>query len=119
MVLSKAHYVVVPMTMEWAHETTNYTSIPLNSETIDGRTVLNVSKSSLHRYIKSQAAFYFPSLPEDLVMEAYTNSYEPEPGDVVWDAGPHAGTSAYFFPDGGTLWQGLCILHPTSTPTCT
>ena len=29
-------------------------------------------------------------------MDAYTHGYVPQPGDVVWDAGAHAGATAYF-----------------------
>jgi len=29
-------------------------------------------------------------------MDAYTHGYAPQPGDVVWDAGAHAGATAYF-----------------------
>ena len=41
---------------------------------IGGREVLNFSKPGLHRYIGAEA-FYFPSIPEDDVMDAYTHSY--------------------------------------------
>jgi len=62
----------------------------------DGRTVLDFSEPGLHRYRKHGLCFYAPSLAEDDSMEAYTASYAPQPGDVVWDVGAHAGMTAYF-----------------------
>ncbi len=58
--------------------------------------VLDFSKPGLHRYKNSGAAFYFPSVPEDDVMEVYTRCYLPAPGDIVWDAGAHAGATTHF-----------------------
>jgi FkbM family methyltransferase len=62
----------------------------------DGRTVLDFSEPGLHRYRKHGLSFYAPSLAEDDSMEAYTAGYSPQPGDVVWDVGAHAGMTAYF-----------------------
>ncbi len=91
MVLSKAQYVQVPVTLECY----DLFFDTIEGEKIDGRTVLDFSKPGLHRYVKNQAAFYFPSIPEDDVMEAYTHSYNPQPGDIVWDAGAHVGATSY------------------------
>ena len=33
---------------------------------------------------------------EDDCMDAYTASYRPGEGDVVWDVGAHAGMTTYF-----------------------
>jgi FkbM family methyltransferase len=63
---------------------------------LDGRTVLDFSEPALHRYRKHGLSFYAPSLAEDDSMEAYTAGYSPQPGDVVWDVGAHAGMTAYF-----------------------
>jgi FkbM family methyltransferase len=92
MILSKSYYVQVPVMME---------CYDLFFDTIDGiesqgRIVLDFSGPGLHRYKKSNVAFHFPSVPEDDVMDAYTHWYLPRPGDVVWDAGAHAGASSYF-----------------------
>jgi FkbM family methyltransferase len=92
MILNKAHYVLVPIMMECFDLYFN----TVEGQSIDGRTILDFSKPSLHRYRKSGTAFYFPSVPEDDVTDAYTHGYIPKPGDVVWDAGAHAGASAYF-----------------------
>lgn len=62
----------------------------------DGRTVLDFSEPGLHRYRKRGLSFYAPSMAEDDSMEAYTASYAPQVGDVVWDVGAHAGMTAYF-----------------------
>lgn len=59
--------------------------------------VLDFSEPRLHRYRKHGLSFYVPSLAEEDSMEAYTSSYCPRPGDVVWDAGANAGFTAYFF----------------------
>jgi FkbM family methyltransferase len=62
----------------------------------NGHTVLDFSKPALHRYRKRGLSFYAPSLAEDDSMEAYTASYTPQPGDVVWDVGANAGLTSYF-----------------------
>jgi FkbM family methyltransferase len=92
MILNKAQYVQVPIMMECYN---------LFFDTIEGRktsdrTTLDFSKPGLQRYRKSGAAFHFPSIPEDDVMDAYTHGYALQPGDVVWDAGAHAGATSYF-----------------------
>ena len=92
MILSKAQYVQIPIMMECY----NLFFDTIESHAIKGRTVLDFSRPGLQRYRKSGAAFHFPSIPEDDVMDAYTHGYAPQPGDVVWDAGAHAGASAYF-----------------------
>jgi len=62
----------------------------------DGRRVLDFSEPGLHHYRKRGLSFYAPSLAEDDSMEAYTAAYTPQPGDVVWDVGAHAGMTSYF-----------------------
>jgi FkbM family methyltransferase len=63
---------------------------------VDGRTVLDFSKPGLHQYKKSGVSLYFPGIPEDDTMDVYTAAYMPKPGDIVWDAGAHAGATTYF-----------------------
>jgi FkbM family methyltransferase len=92
LVLSKAQYVQVPWMLAWY----DFYFKTIEGESADGRTILNFSKPGLHRYAKSQASFYFPSIPEDDVMDAYIHVYRPKPGDVVWDVGAHAGATSYF-----------------------
>lgn len=69
----------------------------LEGQIREDRTVLDFSEPALHRYRKRGLSFYTPSLAEDDSMEAYTSSYSPRAGDVVWDVGANAGLSAYFF----------------------
>jgi FkbM family methyltransferase len=93
MILNKAQYVQVPIMIECYELFFN----TIESRAVDGRSILDFSKPGLQRYSKSGAAFYFPSVPEDDVIDAYIHGYTPQPGDVVWDAGAYAGASAYFF----------------------
>jgi FkbM family methyltransferase len=92
MILNKTQYVQVPIMMECY----NLYFDSLEGQAIEGRTILDFSRPGLQRYRKSGAAFNFPSIPEDDVMDAYTHGYMPKAGDVVWDAGAHAGATAYF-----------------------
>jgi len=92
MILNKAQYVQVPIMMACF----NLFFDTVEGQAVEGRTILDFSKPGLQRYRKSGAAFYFPSVPEDDVMDAYTHGYTPQPGDIVWDAGAHAGATAYF-----------------------
>lgn len=92
MILNKAQYVQVPIMMECF----NLFFDTIEGQAIEGRTILDFSRPGLQRYRKSGAAFQFPSIPEDDVMDAYTHGYAPQPGDVLWDAGAHAGATTYF-----------------------
>ncbi|HTB95412.1 MAG TPA: FkbM family methyltransferase [Terracidiphilus sp.] len=90
--ISKAHYIQTPTVMDI------YDALfdALESESRNGRTILDFSEPTLHRYKKSGVGFLFPSLPEEDQMDAYTSAYVPCPGDVAWDVGAHAGASTYF-----------------------
>jgi FkbM family methyltransferase len=59
--------------------------------------VLDFSKPGLHRYRKSGVSLWAPGMVEEDSMDAYTASYVPQPGDVIWDVGAHAGATSYFF----------------------
>jgi FkbM family methyltransferase len=67
----------------------------LEAQTRNGREVLDFSEPAIHRFRKSGLAFHFPSFAEEDAMDAYTAAYTPKAGDVVWDAGANAGTTAY------------------------
>jgi FkbM family methyltransferase len=89
--LSKDQYVQVPWMIDW------YDFYFKTIESIEhgNRNLLDFSKPGVHRYIRNQAAFNFPSIPEDDVMDAYTHCYLPKPGEIVWDVGAHAGATTY------------------------
>ncbi|ABF41845.1 Methyltransferase FkbM [Candidatus Koribacter versatilis Ellin345] len=92
LIVSKSTFVQVPILLE---------CFDLFFDCVEGRSengslVLDFSKPAKHRYRKDGAEFYFPSLPEEDVMGAYTEGYTPQPGDVVWDAGAHAGATSYY-----------------------
>lgn len=93
MLLSASHYAVVPSVIntwdsffEW-----------VTPEIQDGFAVLDFSKPGLHRYQNSGVSLWAPGLAEEDAMDAYTASYHPQAGDVVWDVGAHAGATSYFF----------------------
>ncbi len=92
MILSKSYYVQVPIMLDCYDL---FFDAIVGSES-NGRKVLDFSGPGLHRYKKSDVALHFPSVPEDDVMDAYTHWYSPRPGDIVWDAGAHAGATSYF-----------------------
>ncbi len=91
-VLNKRHYPQVPMVMGYYDQLFD----AIESERRGNKAVLDFSGPKLHRYVKRQVAFYFPAIPEEDGIDAYTRYYMPHPGDVVWDAGAHAGATAYF-----------------------
>jgi len=91
-VLDKSQYVQVPFMMEYFEL---YFDTFVEQES-DGSRVLNFSAPGFHRYRKHDIGFYFPSIPEEDSMDAYTHWYRPKPGDTVWDAGAHAGASVCF-----------------------
>lgn len=92
MILSKRQFVQVPIMMECFDLFFN----TISAECFANREVLDFSGPRLHKYKRSGVELYFPAVPEDDVMDAYTHRYEPSAGDVVWDAGAHAGATAYF-----------------------
>lgn len=92
MILNQNEFVLVPIMME-CHDLYFRT---VTSRIDAGKEVLDFSVPGTHSYKASGTSFYFPSIPEDDVMDAYTFWYAPQPGDVVWDAGAHAGASTYF-----------------------
>jgi FkbM family methyltransferase len=92
MILNRQQFVQVPIMMECFD--LFFSTIRVTRA--DGMDVLDFSQPGLHEYSQRGVSFHFPSVPEDDVMEAYTKEYVPQPGDVVWDAGAHAGATAFF-----------------------
>jgi FkbM family methyltransferase len=91
MVFAPALFVQVPIMMEGF----DLFFAAFYPRSVNGTEVLDFSCPGHHRYRRSGAEFYFPSVPEDDSMEAYTFKYVPKSGDIVWDAGAHAGATAY------------------------
>lgn len=93
MLLPESHYAVVPSVLHtWD---LLFDTVAPARET--GSAVLDFSKPALHRYRKSGVSLWSPGLVEEDSMDAYTRSYQPKAGDVVWDVGAHAGATSYFF----------------------
>jgi FkbM family methyltransferase len=92
MLLNKDLFVQVPLMMR-LH---GFYFDSIVSEQAGGRSILDFSQPGLHEYKKSGVSLYFPGIPEDDVMDLYTAVYIPKPGDIVWDAGAHAGATSYF-----------------------
>jgi FkbM family methyltransferase len=92
LILDSGQYIQVPIMMR-QHDLYFSTMV---SETRGGHEILDFSRPGVHRYSRSGAAFRFPSIPEDESMDIYTRWYTPNLGDVVWDAGAHAGATSYF-----------------------
>lgn len=69
----------------------------LTPERHNGHDVLDFSRPRLHHYRKTGISFYAPGIAEDDCMDAYTDVYSPNDGDVVWDVGANAGMSSYLF----------------------
>ncbi len=92
MILSARHSIFLPFAVHSWDKFFN----DLEGNDRDGIVVLDFSMPGLHRYRKTGLSFYFPSFAEDDCMDAYTAAYSPRYGDIVWDVGAHAGTTAYF-----------------------
>lgn len=57
---------------------------------------VDYSRPGIHRYTKSGVEFSLPSIAEEEeALEAYFHWYKPQPGDLVFDLGAHAGVSTY------------------------
>lgn len=93
MLLPVSHYPEVPLAVHlWDQFFAEVTP------EIKGRNkILDFSKPGLHRYQKSGVCLWSPGMVEEDSMDAYTASYLPQPGDVIWDVGAHAGATSYFF----------------------
>ena len=57
----------------------------------DGLERLDFSGPGAHRYRKWDITLNFPGTPEDDSIESYTQWYRPQPGDLIFDLGAHAG----------------------------
>lgn len=62
----------------------------------EGYGTLDFSGPAFQTYSQLGVGFHFPGIPEDYSMHAYTHWYKPQPGDLVFDVGAHAGMTTYF-----------------------
>ena len=86
------HFVEVPIIMECFDDFFR----TVEPKERNGRWVLDFSVPGLHVYRRGGVGFHFQGVPEEDSMEAYTHWHSPRPGDIVWDAGAHAGATTYF-----------------------
>ena len=93
MILPVSHYPVMPSVVHmW--DLLFDTVVP---EMQGNDAILDFSQPGLHRYKKSGVALWSPGVVEEDSMDAYLAGHQPQPGDVVWDIGAHAGATSYFF----------------------
>jgi FkbM family methyltransferase len=60
--------------------------------------VVDFSRSRIHRYTKSGLEFELVSFPEEeSALEMYFRYFRPSPGDLVFDVGANCGVSTYHF----------------------
>jgi FkbM family methyltransferase len=60
--------------------------------------VVDYSRTQLHRYRKTGLEFEFSSLAEEVdAIDDYFRWYRPQAGDVVFDVGAYCGASAHYF----------------------
>ena len=106
MILSNAQYVQVPLMMS----SYQFYFDTMQSAVSNGREVLDFSQPALQTYRRNGLSFHFPSVPEDDVMDVYTQWYTPQLGDFVWDAGAHAGATTCFLSQMvGPNGEGICF----------
>lgn len=91
-VLNTGQFILVPIVMECFQQFFER----LKCQQEGDLQVLDFSKPGFHTYLRDNATFFFPSMPEEDSLDAYTNYYTPKQGDVVWDLGAHAGATSYF-----------------------
>jgi FkbM family methyltransferase len=93
MILAERDFYLVPITLECFDQTFQ----EIEPKSMDGWDVLNFSAPGTHRYKRHGLTLSFPGMPEDDSIEAYTHWYLPKSGDLVFDAGAHAGFTTCMF----------------------
>jgi FkbM family methyltransferase len=93
MILPETHYPQIPSAIHmW-----ELIFATVEPDLRNGTMVLDFSKPALHRYQKTGVSLWAPGLVEEDSIDAYVAGYLPQPGDVIWDVGAHAGATSYFF----------------------
>jgi FkbM family methyltransferase len=91
MLLDQRQFTLVPSMIESYADFFRW----IEPEVVEGCDVLDFSVPRLHSYRGGGMSFYFPGIPEDDSIEAYTHWCTPQPGDLVFDVGAHAGFTTY------------------------
>jgi FkbM family methyltransferase len=92
MLLDKRQFTLVPFMIDSFQNFFRW----IQPVVVDGRETLDFSRPGLRSYREGNLSFYFPGIPEDDSMRAYAHRYTPQPGDLVFDVGAHAGFTTYF-----------------------
>ena len=91
-ILAKKEFVNVPMMFSLSE----YYFSTMLPDRHGPHPIWDYSQPAYHSYRRTNLRFFFPSMPEEDAMEAYTCWYSPKEGDRVWDVGAHAGVTTYF-----------------------
>ena len=87
MILPVKDFYLVPFTLECFEQVFQ----EIDSKPRGELQVLDFSVPGAHRYKRHNVTLQFPGTPEDDSIAAYTHWYQPQPGDLVFDIGAHAG----------------------------
>lgn len=85
--LAHRDFYLVPIMLEVFAQTFDELSAPRQG----AYAVLDFSRPGTHRYIRHDLTLSFPGMAEDDSIAGYTHRYRPQPGDLVFDIGAHAG----------------------------
>ena len=103
LVMAEKDFYLLPFMMEVFGQA----FLDIEGKVTDGVERLDFSRPGLQRYRKWGITLSFPGTPEDDSIEAYTQSYKPQPGDLIFDAkGSIYGTAA----TGGSRQNGVAHL---------
>jgi FkbM family methyltransferase len=92
-VLAEKDFYLVPITLECFDQAFE----DIESKPKGAMEVLDFSAPGTHHYKRHDITLKFPGAPEDDSIAAYTHWYTPQPGDLVFDIGAHAGFTTCMF----------------------
>jgi FkbM family methyltransferase len=87
MILADKDFYLVPFTLNCFDQMFE----DIESTASEDPSVLDFSNPGSYHYSQYGLTLSFPGMPEDDCIGAYTHWYKPEPGDLVFDIGAHAG----------------------------